>query len=106
MHYATSRNIAGSIPDEVILFFKFTNPSSRTIVLGSTQSLTEMGTRNFPGEEGTAGRDVSLTTSPPSVSRLSRENVGDSTSHNPMSLHGLLQGQLYLYLTVIREPII
>jgi hypothetical protein len=39
---------------------------------------------------------VRLTTSPPSVSRLSRETVGASTSHNPMGLHGLLQGQLYL----------
>jgi hypothetical protein len=28
----------------------------------------------------------------PSVSRLSRENVRASTSHNPMGLHGLLQG--------------
>jgi hypothetical protein len=26
---------------------------------------------------------------------LSRENVGASTSHNPVGLHGLLQGQLY-----------
>jgi hypothetical protein len=25
------------------------------------------------------------------------ENVGASTSHNPMGLHGLLQGQLYFY---------
>jgi hypothetical protein len=35
-------------------------------------------------------------TSPPSVSRLSRENVGASTSHNPVGLHGLLQGKLCL----------
>jgi hypothetical protein len=28
----------------------------------------------------------------PSVSRLSRENVGAATSHNPMGPHGLLQG--------------
>jgi hypothetical protein len=31
-------------------------------------------------------------TLPPSVSRQSRQNVGASTSHNPMGLHGLLQG--------------
>jgi hypothetical protein len=37
------------------------------------------------------GRRVSLTTSPPSVSR-----VGASTSHSSMGLHGLLQGHLYL----------
>jgi hypothetical protein len=35
---------------------------------------------------------VGLTTVSPSVSRLSRQNVGASTSHNPMGLHGLLQG--------------
>jgi hypothetical protein len=26
------------------------------------------------------------------------ENMGASTSHNPIGLHGLLQGELYLYL--------
>jgi hypothetical protein len=59
------------------------------MALGSTQPLTEMGTRIFLGVKG--GRRVRLT-SPPSVSRMSRENVGASTSHNPMGLHGLLQG--------------
>jgi hypothetical protein len=28
------------------------NPSSRTMILGSTQPLTEMSTRNLPGEWG------------------------------------------------------
>jgi hypothetical protein len=37
-------------------------------------------------------RFVRLTTSPLSLSRLSRENVGASTSHNPMGLRDLLQG--------------
>jgi hypothetical protein len=50
MHYATSREVAGSIPDKVIDFFSWPNPSSRTMALGSTQSLTEMSTRNLPGE--------------------------------------------------------
>jgi hypothetical protein len=41
---------------------------------------------------------VRLTTSPPSHSRLSRlDNVGASTSHNPMGLHGLLRGYLSLF---------
>jgi hypothetical protein len=40
------------------------------------------------------------TTLPPSVSRLSRQNVGTSTSHNPMGLHGLWQGYLYLYTQI------
>jgi hypothetical protein len=38
------------------------------------------------------GRRARLTTSRPSVSRLSRQNVRASTSHNPMGRHGLLQG--------------
>jgi hypothetical protein len=37
------------------------------------------------------GRRIRLTTLPPSVSRLPRENVGVSTSHNPKGLHALLQ---------------
>jgi hypothetical protein len=39
------------IPDEVDVF-NLPNPSSRTMVLGSTQPLTEMSTRNIPGGEG------------------------------------------------------
>jgi hypothetical protein len=42
------------------------------------------------------GWRVRLTTLPPSVSRLSRENVRALTSHNPMGLYSLLQGWLYL----------
>jgi len=42
----TSRKVAGSIPDGVIGFFHRHNPSCRTMVLGSTQPLTEMSTRN------------------------------------------------------------
>jgi hypothetical protein len=36
------------------------------------------------------GRRIRLTTLAPCVSRLSRKNVGISTSHNPMDHHGLL----------------
>jgi hypothetical protein len=46
-HYATSRKIAGLIPDDVIGFFSRSNPSSRTMALGSTQPLTEISTRNL-----------------------------------------------------------
>jgi hypothetical protein len=51
-HYATSRNVAGSIRDEVIRFFNLPNPSSRTMALESTQFLTEMSTRNLPRGKG------------------------------------------------------
>jgi hypothetical protein len=44
------------------------------------------------------GRRVRLTTLPPSVNRLSRQNAGASTSHNPMGLHDLSQGQLFFFL--------
>jgi hypothetical protein len=54
--YATSQNVAGSIPDEVIGFFNLPNPSSRTIALGSTQLLTEMSTKNLPGGKGRPAR--------------------------------------------------
>jgi hypothetical protein len=49
-HYAASQKATGSIPDEVIGIFKWPNPSSPTIALWSTQPLTEMSTRNLPGE--------------------------------------------------------
>jgi hypothetical protein len=43
---ATSRKVAGSIPDVIIGVFNCHNPSGRTMALGLTQPLTEMSTRN------------------------------------------------------------
>jgi hypothetical protein len=48
--------LAASIPDEVIEFFNWPNPSSRTMALGSTQPLTEMSARNLPGGKGQSAR--------------------------------------------------
>jgi hypothetical protein len=51
-----SRKVAGSISDEVIGFFSWPNPSSRTVALVSTQPLTEMSTRNLLGAKGRPAR--------------------------------------------------
>jgi hypothetical protein len=45
MHCATSRKVAGSIPDGITGIFQWVNPCGRTVALGSTQPLTEMSTR-------------------------------------------------------------
>jgi hypothetical protein len=79
-HYATRRKVAGSILD-VIGFFNWPNSSSRTMALGSTRPLTEMSTRNLSGVKG--GRRH--------LWADCLENVGASTSQNPMGLHGLLR---------------
>jgi hypothetical protein len=90
-HYPISRKVAGSSPDEVDFFFQFTYSFQPHYGPGvaSTSNRNEYQESSW-GVRG--GRRVRLTTLPPSVSRLSIENVGASTSHNPMGLHGLLQG--------------
>ena len=65
-HCATSRKVAGSIPDGVVGFFHWHNPSGRTMALGSTQPLTEMSTRpcrspaEILGSNPTGGMDICL----------------------------------------------
>jgi hypothetical protein len=71
-HYASSRKVAGSIPDKIIRLINWPNPSSRTITLGSTQPLTEMSTRNLPGGKGRSARMGDNLTAI-CVSRLSRK---------------------------------
>ena len=43
-HCATSRKVAGSIPDGVTGIFHGHNPSGRTTALGLTRPLTDMST--------------------------------------------------------------
>jgi hypothetical protein len=50
--YRENHKVVGSIPDEVIGFFNWPNPSSRTMAIGSTQPLTKMSTRNLPEGKG------------------------------------------------------
>jgi hypothetical protein len=86
----TSRKVAGFIPNEDIGFFNWPHPSSRTMALRSTQPLTEMSTRNRPGDKG---RPACKAWQPHRHLWASCvENVGISTSQRPMDLHGLLQG--------------
>jgi hypothetical protein len=87
------------IPDEVD-FFNLPNPSSCTMALGSTQPLTEMSTRNIPGGEGRPARIADNLTA--ICEPIVYKNVGASTSHSPMGLHGPLQGYLYLTFTLRR----
>jgi hypothetical protein len=61
------------------------------MALGSTQPLTEMSTRNLPGGKGRPACKADNLTAI-RVPIVYRENVGASTSHNPMGLHDLLQG--------------
>jgi hypothetical protein len=64
----TIKKVTGSIIDIVIHCFNLPNPSSRTCALRFIRLLTEMNTRDIPGD-----RRVRLKTSPPSVRPLSRK---------------------------------
>jgi len=48
-HCATSRKVAGSIPDGIIGIFHCHNPSRRPMAMGSTKTLMEMITKNISG---------------------------------------------------------
>jgi hypothetical protein len=53
-----SRKVTDSISDEVIGFFNWPNPSSRTMALELNQPLTGMSTRNLPGDKGRPAREA------------------------------------------------
>jgi hypothetical protein len=54
----------------------------------STQPLIEISTRNLPGSKG---RQAHKADNPTAIYELPLENTVASTSHNPVSLHGLLR---------------
>jgi hypothetical protein len=62
------------------------------MALGSTKPVTEMSTRNLPGDK--SGRRL-ISESHPHLWADCLEYVGASTAHNPMGLHALLQGQFF-----------
>jgi hypothetical protein len=69
------------------------------MVLGSTQPLTEMSTRNLPGAKGRHARKTDHLTA---VSQsIFIENIGASTSHNLMDLQGFIQAYIYLSFVYI-----
>jgi hypothetical protein len=61
-HYATSRKVAGSIPDDVIGFFNWPNHSSCNMAWCSIQALTEMNTRSLHGNKGGPARKTDKVT--------------------------------------------
>jgi hypothetical protein len=63
--------VAGSIPDALTGFFSWPNPSSRSLTLGSTKPNRNEYQESSRRVKGS--RREGLTTSPPSVSRLSRK---------------------------------
>jgi hypothetical protein len=58
------------------------------MALGLTQPLTEMSTKNLPGATGRLAHKADNLTAICWANCL--ENVGASTSHNPVGLHSLL----------------
>jgi hypothetical protein len=93
-HYAASRKVAGSSPDEVD-FLNRPNPSGRTMALGSTQPLTEMSTPGIfkkiknPGGKVRPARRADNLAAIYEVLAVCLSNVGALTSRNPKGLHGL-----------------
>jgi hypothetical protein len=57
-------------PKRSLDFFNLHNPSSRIMALGSTQPITEMSTRNFPGGKGRPGLDKLSAISEPTIYKM------------------------------------
>jgi hypothetical protein len=87
-YYATSWKVASSIPDKVIGFLNWPNPSSHTMALESTQPLTEMSTRNLPGGKGQPAHEADNLTA---IHEPIVYKMWAFTSCNLVGLHSLLQ---------------
>jgi hypothetical protein len=99
-HCATSRKVAGSIPDGVTGICQWLNPSGRSMALGSTQPLTEWSYQE-PFLGGKSGRCVWLTTIPPSSADC-LEILGTWTSWSPKGVSRPVMGQLYCLFIALR----
>jgi hypothetical protein len=72
------------LPMKLLGFFSWPNPSGRTAVLEFTRPLKELGSKARP----TRMVDNFI----PIYERIQYNNVEASMSHNPIGLHGLMQG--------------
>ena len=96
--YATSRKVAGSIPDGVIGIFQLTL-SFRPHYGPGADSASNRNEYQEYFLGGKCGRCVGLTTLPPSCADCLR-NLGPSTSWNPQGLPRPVKGLLYhFYVT-------
>ena len=97
-HCATSRKVAGSIPDGVIGIFHWHNPSGRTTVLRFTQPQREMSTRNISWE-CKGSRCVRLTTLP-----LSCDDCLEICEPQPPGILRVSPGLLWYLFTYVFLP--
>ena len=91
-HCATSRKVAGSISDCVIGIFHLHNTSGRAMVLGLTQPLTEISTRNVSWGPR---RPVRRADNPTIFMCRLSWYLGASASWNPQGLSRPVMGLLY-----------
>jgi len=93
-HYAANRKVAGSIPVGVIEIFLWLNPSSSTVLVGSTHPLNRNECQEcFLGVR----RALMLTT----FLRWFSSNLTASATWNPTGLSTHVQGLLLLFLLCV-----